>query len=113
MSKSTSVSVPQDKIPGVIETILESSFWLQTIQTMNAYQRLHDDDDGTKEGVLNVVFTPDGDARVWITGEEARLSPTLRFRTEIGGGGNSPRTRVALLILAEAIRRDNKEHPQS
>lgn len=36
---------------------------------------------------------------------------TLRFRT-FGGGGLSPRTRNALMILAEAIRRDKEERPQ-
>jgi hypothetical protein len=105
------IKVPDDKIPSTIDTILESWFWLQSVGTMTTHERLHDDNDGTMEGVLNVMFTPDGDARVWITGEAKMPSPTLRFRMPGGGGGLSPRTRVALLILAEAIRQDNEKNP--
>ena len=50
------------------------------------------------------MFTKDGDA--WI-GIDVRNF--LRFRMPLCGGGQSPRTRNALLILAEAIRLDNEE----
>lgn len=103
------MQIANDKIPATIEALLESHFWLSQIQTMRSYKRLHDDHDGTEEGVLNVMFSPDGDARVWITGSTNDPRPTLRFRMPGQGGGLSPRTRVALLILADAMRRDNEE----
>lgn len=108
--RARKIKVSDEKIPDTITAILESYFWLQTVGTMTTHERLHDDHDGTMEGTLNVMFSPDGDARIWINGNEGRSSPTLRFRTH-GGGGLSPRTRVALLILAEAIRQDNEERP--
>jgi len=36
---------------------------------------------------------------------------TLRFRNTFGGG-NSERVRIALMILALAIKLDNEERPQ-
>ena len=103
------IKVSDEKIPETIKVVLESYFWLPEVQTMYVYERLHDDHDGTQTGVLNVMFSPDGDARVWITGEGNDRSPTLRFRMPGVGGGMSQRTRVALLILADAIRLDNEE----
>jgi hypothetical protein len=44
------------------------------------------------------------------TGEEERPSSALRFRMPGNGGGLSSRTRIDLLILAEAIRLDNEEN---
>ena len=38
--------------------------------------------------------------------------PAMRFRMPIVGGGQSPRVRNALMILALAIKLDNEEHPQ-
>lgn len=111
MPKTRKIKVPEEKIPGAIDAILGSYFWLPEVGTMNTHERLHDDHDGTGQGVLNVMFSPDGDARVWITGEAGMRSPTLRFRMPGGGGGLSPRTRIALLILAEAIRQDNEKDP--
>jgi hypothetical protein len=53
-----------------------------------------------------VVIGPDGDC--WVT---AGGGQTLRFRTW-AGGGHSLRVRQALMVLAEAIRRDNEDRPQ-
>ena len=105
--KKRSVKLNDGKIPEIIQALLESNFWLSSIETMSPYERLHDDHDGTELGRLNIMFSPDGDARIWIEGN--KMSDTLRFRMPMGGGGMSPRTRVALLILAEAIRLDNEK----
>lgn len=74
-----------------------------------AFARCQDDHDGerTPEHHLAVGFSPDGDA--WVLGNGRH--PSLRFRGP-GGEGCSPRVHRALLVLAEAIRRDNEEHPQ-
>lgn len=87
-----------------IHEILEEPFWLHTLDAANTYSRQHDDTDGKNEGFLNVMFTKDGDA--WIAIDVRNF---LRFRMPLDGGGRSPRTRNALLILAEAIRLDNEE----
>ncbi len=73
------------------------------------FERRHDDTDGERgaDQYLSLMFSPDGDA--WV------LLPTgqsLRFRKE-EGGGQSVRVQRALVVLAEAIRRDNEERPQS
>ena len=72
------------------------------------YTRRHDDTDGERgaEQNLAVGFTRDGDT--WLI---LGNFTSLRFRTSAGGGA-SPRVHRALVLLAEAIRRDNQEHPQ-
>ena len=87
--------------------LLESHFWLQTVESDTAYRRQHDDTDGGTLGVLQVTFDRMGDAYVSIDKSE-----WLRFRTG-GGGGASLRTRTALMLLAEAIRLDNAENDRS
>lgn len=89
-----------------IKALLNHPFWLDTLDEKSAYERQHDDTDGEPTGILGVMFGPDGDAYVSID-----FHPTLRFRTEVGGGG-SQRTRNALILLAEAIRLDNADRPQ-
>lgn len=73
------------------------------------YERRHDDTDGERglEQYLTVMFSVDGDA--WLT---QGLGKSLRFRKD-EGGGQSVRVQRALMVLAEAIRRDNEERPQS
>lgn len=92
-----------------VRNLLEEPFWLPTLETMKSYTRLHDDHDGTYEGKISVIVAPDGDIHVTI---DKRQGHALRFRM-FGGGGMSLRTRTALLILAEAIRLDNADKPQS
>ena len=70
---------------------------------------MHDDHDGTKKGAVNVTFSEDGDAWVSILGKDNGES--LRFRTFFGGG-QSPRVRNALMILALAIKLDNDPDPK-
>jgi hypothetical protein len=91
-----------------MNVLLEGSYWPQTIDTRVSYSRRHDDTDG-KTGPdqdIEVTVGVDGDAWILLPG-----MPSLRFRTW-AGGGNSLRVRNALLVLAEAIRRDNAELPQ-
>ncbi len=102
-------SINYDDFPAVIKEVLEGYFWLPDIKTTEWYTRLHDDHNGTHLGQIQVMFDPNGDAYVSIIGDIHERSPTLRFRMPGSGGGLSPRTRVALLILAEAIRLD-EEH---
>lgn len=87
--------------------ILGHPFWIPELYSDTMYSRLHDDHDGTREGIVSVKFDMAGDA--WLSTDKHR-GPPLRFRTE-GGGGLSPRVRNALMLLAEAIRLDNLEHP--
>lgn len=93
----------------LIKEILDSSFWLETLDTKSFYRRIHDDCDGNVTETINVCFGHDGDAHL-----TANIAPfkSFRFRTWCGGG-SSLRVRNALLILAEAIRLDNEERPQN
>ena len=90
-----------------IREILERPFWIPEVKTNTEYVRLHDDHDGTKEGCIILQFDEAGDAFVYT---DVHQHPTLRFRT-LNGGGSSLRVRNALIILAEAIRLDNRDHP--
>lgn len=91
-----------------LNTLLEGAYWPSTLSTQEGYVRRQDDTDGNvgPEQELAVTFGPDGDAWVMLPGFQS-----LRFRSYFGGG-QSLRVRNALLVLAEAIRRDNEENPQ-
>lgn len=91
-----------------LNKILKYPFWPDTLIPDFVYSRVHDDHDGEFSGILNVQIDRQGD--VWISTDQ-HFFPPMRFRT-YGGGGMSQRTRNALLILAEAIRMDNEDHPQ-
>jgi len=93
--------------PLSIAKFLDGLAWPRTVDDKESYSRIMDDHDGTCIGRLIVMFGPDGDA--YVGTEAARL---MRFRTS-GGGGQSPRTHAALLVLAEAMRLDNEARPQS
>lgn len=94
-----------------IRQLLEDSFWLATLETGRTYQRYEDD---SPLGYLSLVFGGDGDGHIMVIQEqdpnEHKMS--MRFRMPMQGGGQSPRVRNALLILAEAIRLDNIDNPQ-
>jgi len=90
-----------------VRALLESHFWLPTIEANKSYDRLHDDHDGTNSGSLRVMFSEDGDAWVLVENPEGT---SLRYRTG-AGGGRSLHVRTALHILAEAIRMDNELTP--
>lgn len=89
-----------------IQKILETPYWQPTLHPDIGYVRQHDDHDGEPLGGLRVFFDEFGDAYI-----STDRHPCLRFRT-LGGGGQSERARMALMILAEAIRLDNEERPQ-
>jgi len=86
----------------MVGQLLQSYFWLKTLKTNTRYARLQDDHDGKREGWLSVTIGEDGDA--WVS-----LDADARFRMPGTGGGRNQYTRAALVILAEAIRRDNAE----
>lgn len=91
---------------------LEEVFWPDTLKPMTVYLRYEDD---SPTGSISVVIGDDGDAHITVFSKPDRneLRFGMRFRMEMTGGGQSPRVRNALLALAEAIRRDNEERPQS
>jgi hypothetical protein len=102
--------ISTDKLIKEAARVLENPFWIPTLATNTCYQRTHDDHDGTWSGKLNVMVDQMGD--IWMTVDKpTTFGFSLRFRT-YGGGGRSPRTRNALMLLAEAIRLDNLEKPE-
>jgi hypothetical protein len=110
MRSARSLKVPSEKVvQAALDTLLEHPYALPSLSPQTTYHRRHDDTDGERgpEQDLAVHVAADNDA--WVS---AGGFPVLRFR-DFFGGGLSPRTRAALLILAEAIRRDNEAHPQS
>src|SRR5579872_5373430 len=88
-----------------LEDLLEELPWPSELDVNGVYGRLQDDHDGTNQGRLFVMFSPDGDS--WVS-TDAHRGPALRFRGPLGGG-NSQRTRNALVILALAIKLDEDE----
>jgi len=90
-----------------VHELLNTYWWLPELEAGTRYARTHDDCDGDRSQKLSVVIGEDGDA--WVAADAP--DRTLRFRMPIIGGGASPRVRNALVILAEAIRLDNEEHP--
>jgi hypothetical protein len=87
--------------------VLENPFWIPELNSDETYERLHDDHDGSFNGRLEVCFNKVADAYV---ATSIHPDSMLRFRTW-GGGGMSPRTRNALMVLAWAIKLDNDEKP--
>lgn len=88
-----------------LKKILETPFFPESLKPMTNYFRTHDDCDGDRFEGINVTIGNDSDA--WV-GMVSKMS-ACRYRTYFGGG-LSPRTRNALLILALAIKLDNDEH---
>lgn len=89
-----------------IKKLLETPFWIEGIES-NVLYETEDDDSPPDEAFLRVVFSIDGDA--WVskfTGHNAMKS--IRKRT-YQGGGKDLRTRIALMILAYAMKLDEEE----
>lgn len=108
MPKTKSLIAAPATVSSAMNTLLEKSYWPSTLGPGEAYSRTQDDTDG-KRGPgqqLHVMIGPDGDC--WVSSGNGE---TLRFRT-MAGGTASPRVQKALLVLAEAIRRDNEEWPR-
>lgn len=97
------------------DKILSKPEWIEGLKTMEGYRRYEDD---TRHAHLDVIIGDDGDAHVsfWADPDDpyqSKVWPSLRFRMPMIGGGESPRVRKALLLLAAAIKLDNEEHPQN
>lgn len=99
------------EIMKALDMLLEGHYWPTTLDTGQIYARRHDDTDGKDDPTqyLSLEIDQWGDVHMQIPPGKFRA---LRFRMP-GGGGQSERVRKALIILAEAIRRDNDENPQS
>lgn len=85
-----------------VQKFLDQPIWPANLKLNTRYKRQHDDTDGEDTGCLNIQFSIDGDA--WVSINRRNM---IRFRA-LTGGGQSPKTYAALLILAEAIRQDNE-----
>lgn len=90
-----------------LNTLLDGAYWPESLSVQTGYSRRQDDTDGDRSVAqdIHVYIGRDADVHVW-----SGHGDPLRFRTYFGGGV-SPRVRNALLVLAEAIRRDNAEFP--
>lgn len=87
-----------------LDLLLGNTLFLDSLSRGRGYSRRHDDAGGEfgDEHDLEVSLEP-GDG-AWVT---VGAGYSLHF-----GGEGSPRVHNALVVLAEAIRRDNKELPQ-
>jgi hypothetical protein len=101
---------PKPVTKSQIDAILNSYFWPESLQPNVNYCRTQDDCDGDFTQQVAVMFDSQGDAYLQAIGKYG-FSGSLRFRMPMQGGGLSPRTRNALLILAIAIDEDNKQYP--
>lgn len=110
MKPSLIKAIKEDPL-SVVRILLEQCFWLPSIKSKDSYLRFEDD---SREGTIEVSFTPDGDGWIEVLSkpDPNEVHWSFRFRMPMMGGGQSPRTRVALMILAEAIRLDNEKNPQ-
>lgn len=93
-----------------------NAHWPEKLEIGKFYRFLCDDKGANGSTYFQLLVAEDGDVHVsmqeW---EDPRVPesrpdpfPSVRCRT-FAGGGRCPRTRQALLWLAEAIRRDNEE----
>jgi hypothetical protein len=82
-----------------VRRFLSSPVWPERLEARTPYDREADEGGGVR-----VFLSEDGDAFLSV----ASANMATRFCT-LQGGGQSPRVRAALLILAEAIRLDNEE----
>lgn len=99
--------ISSEKFTKDVRKILENPLWINEILPDKLYSRIEDDCDGDYNRKLSVLINRYGDAWVDIG---TSFGSSLRYRT-FGGGGRSPRTRAALMILVYAIILDNKEVP--
>lgn len=99
---------PED-LAKAIDGLLAGAYWPRSLNTDDVYvrrsDRAHGDAGFNQE--LMITFGSDFDAYIM----PAFSMHSLRFR-EYMGGGMSLHTRNALLVLAEAVRRDNEASSQ-
>lgn len=95
-------------ISRALNTLLDSYHFPLTLDLNTRYSRVQDDCEGIKDHsqALSVIISHDSDVWIFTGGGQP-----LRFRMPLLGGGMSPRVRNGVLVLAEAIRRDNEESP--
>lgn len=91
-----------------LNTLLEGAIMPSELSAGRSYGRVQDDCEGIKDYSQSLSVTIAHDSDVWVN---AGGYTALRFRVPFIGGGMSFRVRNALLVLAEAIRRDNEESP--
>lgn len=106
-----------DNTDEVVDALLEHYFWLQNLKTGVGYRRRGDDTDGENNTITVIIGDRVRQGDVWIDVlshiEPSSLSLDHCFREPFNGGGQSQRTRNALLILARAIQLDNEISPQT
>mgnify|MGYP000083937511 CR=1 FL=1 len=103
----------QRKEQQMLKRCLGDGIVLPKVVSGVTYSRIHDDHDGTFDGSIELFFGPDGDA--WISVQrlhDHQIPRAIRFRNYCGGG-RSLRVYHALRLLAEAIRLDQEERPDS
>jgi len=101
----TILSPSHAQVTRAMDLLLEGIYFPESLRGMDGVGRIEDDNDGDPTRSIAILFGHDGDLHVG-----TRLGEFRRFRTQ-AGGGVSPRVYNALLVLAEAMRRDNEEFP--
>ncbi len=87
----------EESLRRALMQILETPLYIPEING-KFFSREQDDHDGDRTQTLRVHMLPDGDIVI-------HASPSLRFRTSIGGGSN-PYTHNALRVLMLAMYLD-------
>ena len=100
------IQVMKTKYPE-IKRFLDKPFWLPTLDPHAAYEREPDGADDTGDRRVTVSFGPKGEACLTIGNAEP-----VCFQNYMEHGA-SLRTHAALMVLAEAIRLDNVDRPQT
>lgn len=100
----------EKEIAEALDFVLEENYWIDLTDTIDFYSCQQDDTDGSDDDSNNFSLAVDftGDVHIVIHAGKFR---TLRFRPP-AGGGKSERVRKALVIVMEAIRRDNEKNPE-
>ena len=120
MTKKRMIALIEEDPEGFFEALFASNFWAHSLETGVFYNRTDDAtnlarfEDDSPLGQLGVGFTFDGDGWIIVTSkpDPHEMKKSCRFRMPGQGGGESEFVRIALLVLAYAIKRDNAQHPQ-
>jgi hypothetical protein len=91
-----------------INIVLEGCYWPKKLNTNCVYKRR---DDTTEKNCLALYVSLEIDNLGNVCVETTTGQSVLHFNA-LSNGGQSERVYKALVILAEAIRRDNAEKPQ-
>lgn len=97
-----------------LAVLLESEYSLASVKSSFTYARVHDGIDGEKDDKNDPAHSLSlfmvGYGEVCIIIPPKKKHDEWRFRNRVGGG-QSERVRRALIVLMEAIRRDNLKEP--